>query len=317
METNSDNGVTERDFENKVKMEDRELVSLPVDEEESFGTKKNGVHESKLEEEEEGGKLEEGEDDGEEEAEEGEEEDTYREPIQDGRNITFKTRILNPYFLCSLCMGYFRDATTIIECLHTFCKSCIYKYFREHLDCPQCGANLGTYPYDKLKFDRQIQTMVDKILPDVVAKDIQLERDFYEKRGIKVDIPFPQGPKKPVQEEPEEPVAKKIKKSELKRFYSDEVSFELTLDENETTNDLKRLDKPFIRTSAKVTVKHLKKYLQKKLNLESIKELEITYRGEVLGTEHSLEYILKTRGVDPRTKNPIFKYRTRNQEHIF
>lgn len=30
---------------------------------------------------------------------------------------------------CSLCSGYFVDATTVIDCLHTFCKSCLLKYF--------------------------------------------------------------------------------------------------------------------------------------------------------------------------------------------
>jgi len=32
---------------------------------------------------------------------------------------------------CPLCNGYFVDATTVIDCLHTFCKSCLLKYFDE------------------------------------------------------------------------------------------------------------------------------------------------------------------------------------------
>ncbi len=68
-----------------------------------------------------------------------EEEDTFREPILDGRNvnpkfwkstfglnyyfsspkITFKTKILNDYLTCRLCKGYFREPYTITECLHT------------------------------------------------------------------------------------------------------------------------------------------------------------------------------------------------------
>jgi len=296
--------------ETKVKMEDREVVSLPVDEDNSLEQTQNSLNDNKMEEVDDESKLEDAEEEGEEE---GEEEERYREPILDGRNITFKTRILNQYLLCSLCMGYFKDAHTIIECLHTFCKSCIYKYLREHYDCPQCGVNLGTYPYEKLKFDRQVQTMLDKILPDVVSKDAQLEREYYEKKGIKIDLPPPVTSKP---QEEIEPVAKKIKKSELKKFYSEEVSFELSLDESETNLQLKKLDKPFIRTSARVTVKQLKKYLQKKLCLDSIQQLEITYRGEVLGTEHSLEYILKTRGMDPRSKNPTFKYKTISDQHL-
>jgi len=178
--------------------------------------------------------------------------------------------------------------------------------------------NLGTNPYDKLKFDRQLQTMVDRILPEVADKDLQREREFYEKRGIKMDVLHPQTQNnKPVETEPEEPMAKKIKVSELKRFYSDEITFALSLDQLESEiGGLKNLDKPYIRTSAKVTVKHIKKYIEKKLNLDSIKDLEITYRGEVLGNEHSLEYILKTRGLDPHEKNPRFVYRTKKEEHL-
>ena len=34
-------------------------------------------------------------------------------------------RDLNPHVVCSLCAGYFVDATTITECLHTCrCESC-------------------------------------------------------------------------------------------------------------------------------------------------------------------------------------------------
>lgn len=36
---------------------------------------------------------------------------------------------LNPYITCPICEGYFVDATTVIDCLHTFCKSCLLKHF--------------------------------------------------------------------------------------------------------------------------------------------------------------------------------------------
>ena len=51
-----------------------------------------------------------------------ESEDAYVRPVRDANNITFQTRILNPHLVCTLCMGYYKDACTIIECLHTFCK---------------------------------------------------------------------------------------------------------------------------------------------------------------------------------------------------
>jgi hypothetical protein len=70
-------------------------------------------------------------------------------------------------------------------------------------------------------------------------------------------------------EDDKSPEPKKIKKSEaLKKFYSDEIGFELNLDESEEDKSLGRLEKPFIRTSAKVTVMHLKKYLKQKLGID-------------------------------------------------
>eukprot|EP01117_Protostelium_nocturnum_P004627 TRINITY_DN167_c0_g1_i1.p1 TRINITY_DN167_c0_g1~~TRINITY_DN167_c0_g1_i1.p1 ORF type:complete len:289 (+),score=93.65 TRINITY_DN167_c0_g1_i1:68-934(+) len=248
---------------------------------------------------------------GEEEEEEEEEESTYREPISDGRNLTFETRILNQHLVCSLCMGYIKDAHTIIECLHTFCKSCIAKYLKDKAECPQCDVVLGPYPMEKIKFDRQIQNIVDKVLPQLAEKDAEEERQFYISKGISVaNLPELNKEKRPAEStENENRTVKKLKKEELKKqFYSDEVGFELILDESET--NLKALDKPFIRTSAKVTVKHLKKYLISKLKLDSnsVKDLQITYRGELLGNEHTLEYILKSRGWIDSSKNPIFKY---------
>jgi len=37
------------------------------------------------------------------------------------------------YQVCFLCNGYFRSAHTIMECLHTFCKVCLYNYFEQQL----------------------------------------------------------------------------------------------------------------------------------------------------------------------------------------
>ena len=42
-----------------------------------------------------------------------------------------KKKDLHQFLKCPLCTGFFRDAHTINECLDTFCKSCIYKYFYE------------------------------------------------------------------------------------------------------------------------------------------------------------------------------------------
>lgn len=46
---------------------------------------------------------------------------------------------LHPYICCTLCSGYLIKPTTIVECLHTFCHSCLMKHLSTHKKCPQCG----------------------------------------------------------------------------------------------------------------------------------------------------------------------------------
>ncbi|KAK3698096.1 hypothetical protein QZH41_017525 [Actinostola sp. cb2023] len=56
--------------------------------------------------------------------------------------VTLKIREVNPHVVCSLCAGYFIDATTITECLHTFCRSCIVKYLQSSKYCPTCNIKI-------------------------------------------------------------------------------------------------------------------------------------------------------------------------------
>ena len=67
-----------------------------------------------------------------------------------------KKKDLHPFLKCPLCDGFFRDAHTINECLDTFCKSCIYKYFYEDVNrenCPKCNIHLGGRPLETIISD--------------------------------------------------------------------------------------------------------------------------------------------------------------------
>jgi hypothetical protein len=39
--------------------------------------------------------------------------------VLEGSDVVFPTKLMNEHLICSLCMGYLRDAQTITECLHT------------------------------------------------------------------------------------------------------------------------------------------------------------------------------------------------------
>ncbi|KAL3828015.1 hypothetical protein ACJIZ3_016817 [Penstemon smallii] len=83
------------------------------------------------------------------------------------QEVEVKREAVAPCMTCSLCHKLLRDATTIIECLHTFCRKCIYKkLLDEEMDCcPICNIDLGCVPLEKLRLDHNLQDVRAKIFP--------------------------------------------------------------------------------------------------------------------------------------------------------
>jgi hypothetical protein len=53
----------------------------------------------------------------------------------EGSDVVFQTRTMNEHLICSLCMGYLREATTVTECLHT-CEldtTLMHKWKKDHV----------------------------------------------------------------------------------------------------------------------------------------------------------------------------------------
>ncbi|XP_046850717.1 polycomb group RING finger protein 1-like isoform X2 [Xenia sp. Carnegie-2017] len=106
-----------------------------------------------------------------------------------------KIREINPHIVCSLCAGYFIDATTITECLHTFCRRCIIKYLQLSKYCPTCNMKVHeTQPLLNVRLDRTMQDIVYKVVPNLFEDEEVREHEFYEERGMPV-------PKKDIESE--------------------------------------------------------------------------------------------------------------------
>lgn len=106
---------------------------------------------------------------------------------------------LNNLLICKICSGYYREAHTISECLHTFCKTCIVKHFNETLrgnvTCPTCQVAIGTTipgALTKLIYDGNLQSVVDKIFPQFVEEERadKAKRDAEEAKLSKVNNTF-------------------------------------------------------------------------------------------------------------------------------
>merc|ERR1719394_74065 len=87
---------------------------------------------------------------------------------------------LNPHIVCDICSGYLIDPVTVVECLHSFCKSCIVKHVESSKTCPICGIQIHkTKPLLSLRADKALQDIVYKVVPGLYRTEMQNRMKFY------------------------------------------------------------------------------------------------------------------------------------------
>ncbi|KAL1130139.1 hypothetical protein AAG570_013077 [Ranatra chinensis] len=215
------------------------------------------------------------------------------------RKIKLKT--LNVHITCKICRGYLIDATTVTECLHTFCKTCLVKHLEENNTCPSCQIVIHqSHPLQYISFDRTMQDIVYKLVPNLQENELKRERDFYRMRGLPCpkDIPQPAGDIE--EEKPPNQV-----EADFHRM-DEQVNIGLEC----MTNNLKSLKRKFIRLSSQATITHLKKFIAKKVldGIEKYRDIDILCNDELLGKDHTLKFVYVTRW---RFKDPPLRLQYR------
>ncbi|XP_064603918.1 polycomb group RING finger protein 1-like isoform X2 [Liolophura sinensis] len=216
--------------------------------------------------------------------------------------LKISIRDVNPHIVCSLCAGYFIDATTITECLHTFCKSCIVKYLESSKQCPQCNIKIHeTQPLFNLRADRTLQDVVYKLVPGLFEREEDRKEEFYRSRGLGTLKKEGLMTKGTVAEEDEgsshcltsldnQPQGHRYRHDEqvclcLERYSRQSVPHK------GSSLSLRALEKKFVRCSVRVLVSHLKEMLSRKLNKPTNLELEVLCGEELLQEEMSMKQI--------------------------
>lgn len=69
--------------------------------------------------------------------------DRVRDTAAAYRSEEISLNDVHPYITCFLCRGYLIEATTIVECLHTYCHSCLMKHLTKEKCCPQCEMSIN------------------------------------------------------------------------------------------------------------------------------------------------------------------------------
>jgi len=248
--------------------------------------------------------------------------------------IEFPIEPLKSHLICYSCKGYFREPYTVAECLHTFCKSCLFLKFHSGVrKCPRCEISLDPDPYKAVLSDRTLQELLDKIFPELKEMDEEKELEFYKERGIdlKDNITVEDGITKSDTSRTRGSKQSQLTQSNIVkrsdhvpgtgRSYSDtyqqssacrstgddkltsipvdEINFKLIPDKD-VKNPMNSLQKEIVRTSGQLKVAQIKKYLIEKLQLSSARpNVDVLCNGDPLGDELSLTFIQRTRWLHP------------------
>ncbi|XP_043568380.1 polycomb group RING finger protein 5-B [Chiloscyllium plagiosum] len=207
----------------------------------------------------------------------------------------YLVREFNAFITCYICKGYLIKPTTVTECLHTFCKSCIVQHFEDTNDCPKCGIQVHeTNPLEMLRLDNTLEEIIFKLVPGLKEMEKRQEEEFWKKNKPQENGEDNEGPK-----------AKKAKideeeDQEDQDYHRSDPQIAICLDclrnnGQSGDNTVKGLMKKFIRCSTRVTVGTIKKFLSLKLKLPSTCELDVLCNGEIMGKDHTLEFIYMTR----------------------
>lgn len=190
--------------------------------------------------------------------------------------------------------------------------------------CPFCETLIHeTNPWDLLREDKKLEYIIYQLVPGLAQNEKKRRKLFYSRRGMEdpdennVDsnltlaIMDANSKKEDCKEEDqEEEKDENEDKVKPKALDSSQIGLHLNYIEPESKNNtsslttistpgsrksFRPLDKPYLRTSSHITVAHLKKFIQKKLNNSSKCDVDILCNGELMGRHHTLEFIYMTR----------------------
>ncbi|KAH0546991.1 serine-rich adhesin for platelets-like [Cotesia glomerata] len=215
---------------------------------------------------------------------------------------------LNDQLTCKLCNGYFIDATTIIECLHSFCRSCIVHYLESNKYCPICEVQVHkSKPLLNIRPDHTLQDIVYKLVPGCYQNEMRCRREFYENHpDAQLSTMSPEARGEPIESHiysPDEVLTLSLEY--YNPNYTDTAGVGVVIPLNETKEltaasisssagsgagigSNETLPRRYLRCPAAVTVFHLQKLIRAKNGLSDVHRVDIMYKEESLCGNYTL-----------------------------
>ncbi|CAJ0601745.1 unnamed protein product [Cylicocyclus nassatus] len=238
--------------------------------------------------------------------------DSDRSEVKEAYSLQLKK--INTHLTCGLCKGYLIDATTVIDCLHTFCKSCLLTYFEEEDNCcPTCEQLIHqSHPSHYVAFDRTMQDIVYKLVPGLLEAERKRRLEFLKdkKREAGEDV----------EEEEEETEKKEESPQGTNRCFEGEPGISHHRNDEHVLVSLipgaPELPTPvrsIVRLSGMATVNTLKRYLAQSMwsNMSRYSELDLFCNDELMGRDFSMRFIHLTRCRNKLKDEPlrlVYKY---------
>ncbi|CAL8098685.1 unnamed protein product [Calicophoron daubneyi] len=215
---------------------------------------------------------------------------------------------LNEHITCKLCGGYLIDAVSITECLHPFCKSCIVKYLEEKHDCPCCGILIHqSHPLNYISFDRTLQDIVLKVVPNLRQKEKERREKFYLSMG---KTPPPSEEFRDITDGHHLEGSADTSANQEANSSASGSAAAATYDPDHHRNDeqvniqlepgcatLEPLAYKYLRLSSRATVTHLRKYVAQQVlhDISKFRDIDIFIQnnedGTFLGRDHVLKFV--------------------------
>ncbi|KAL8165078.1 UNVERIFIED_CONTAM: Polycomb complex protein BMI-1 [Gekko kuhli] len=204
------------------------------------------------------------------------------------RTTRIKITELNPHLMCVICGGYFIDATTIIECLHSFCKTCIVHYLETSKYCPICDVQVHkTRPLLNIRSDKTLQDIVYKLVPGLFKNEMKRRRDFYAAHPSADAANGSNEDRGEVADEDKRIITDdEIISLSIEFFDQNRVERKGTKEKEKSKEEVN--DKRYLRCPAAMTVMHLRKFLRSKMDIPNTFQIDVMYEEEPLKDYYTL-----------------------------
>ncbi|XP_069756692.1 polycomb group RING finger protein 5-B isoform X2 [Narcine bancroftii] len=142
--------------------------------------------------------------------------------------------------------------------------------------------------------DNTLEEIIFKLVPGLKEMEKRQEEEFWKKNKPQENGEDNEGPKAKAAKVEEE------EDQDDQDYHRNDPQIAICLDclrnnGQSGDNTVKGLMKKFIRCSTRVTVGTIKKFLSLKLKLPSTCELDVLCNGEIMGKDHTMEFIYMTR----------------------